>query len=137
MGILIGYKSINYQVYIPDKRAIRVVRDITILEDRGYSSEDSNIDNLLEFEDIEDISRGSTRENDISKPSIEAPPVQDQLQQEDLEESSSIRSTLSIGDTIRVSVPGYSGTEDEEEEGPEEPSTPPPRRSERLRARPT
>ena len=131
-GILIGFKSINYQVYIPEKKAIRVVRDITILEDKEYSPKESNIDNLLELEDKEDISQEPTKE-DLPKTSIEVSHVQDRPQQEELEESESVRSTPSIGSTIRVSVPGYSGIDDEEQELEETPA--PPRRSERLRAR--
>jgi hypothetical protein len=68
-GILIGFKSINYLVYILKKTAIRTIRDIIILEDEEYPVKDSNIDNLLELED---------KEEDISlKPSIfiEVPPV--------------------------------------------------------------
>jgi hypothetical protein len=66
-GILISFKSINYQVYIPEKKAIRIIRDIIILEDEEYPVKDSNID-FLEFEEKEDISL---------KPSIsiEVPPV--------------------------------------------------------------
>jgi hypothetical protein len=68
-GILIGFKSINYLIYIPEKTAIRTIRDITILEDEEYPVENSNID-LLELKDKE--------KGDISlKPFIfiEVPPV--------------------------------------------------------------
>jgi hypothetical protein len=69
-GILIGFKSINYLVYIPKKMVIRTIRDIIILEDEEYSAKDSNINDLLKLEDKE--------EGDISlKPSIfiKVPPV--------------------------------------------------------------
>ena len=36
-GILIGFKSINYQVYIPKIDKVKIVRDISILEDQKYS----------------------------------------------------------------------------------------------------
>jgi hypothetical protein len=52
-GILIGFKSINYLIYILKKTAIRTIRDITILEDEEYLTKDSNIDDLLELDDKE------------------------------------------------------------------------------------
>jgi hypothetical protein len=55
-GILISFKSINYLVYIPKKTVIRTIRDIIILEDEEYLTKDSNINDLLELEDKEDIS---------------------------------------------------------------------------------
>jgi hypothetical protein len=51
-GILIGYKSTNYQVYIPETDAIRIIRDIKILENETYTTGDNLEDiDLLEEED--------------------------------------------------------------------------------------
>jgi Reverse transcriptase (RNA-dependent DNA polymerase) len=51
-AILIGFKSINYQLYLPETDDIRTARDITILEDEIYPFKDinSNIEELENFE---------------------------------------------------------------------------------------
>ena len=64
-GILIGFKSINYQVYIPETDSIKIIRDITILENKKYSKRDfnSNIDSLIL---IENQDEGQDEENNTT-----------------------------------------------------------------------
>jgi len=51
-GILIGFTSTNYQVYIPETDTIRTIRDIIILENETYTANQDLEDlDLLEEED--------------------------------------------------------------------------------------
>jgi hypothetical protein len=52
-GILIGYKSINYQIYILEIDKIKIARDITILENKKYN-EFSNIESLKPLLEVKD-----------------------------------------------------------------------------------
>ena len=52
-GILIGYKSINYQIYILEIDKIKITRDIKILENKKYDKF-SNIEMFKSLLDVED-----------------------------------------------------------------------------------
>jgi hypothetical protein len=84
-GILIGFKSTNYRIYIPEREAIFFSRDITILEDQKYPF---NIEEDILETDEEIIPQKSSI-------SIEVPPIQNPEQYQDIRdiEESSISET--------------------------------------------
>jgi len=61
-GILIGFKSINYLVYIPETDSIKVIRDISILEDKEYPDNSTSNKNF----EIEENEEKEEKENNSS-----------------------------------------------------------------------
>jgi hypothetical protein len=85
-GILIGYVSTNYQVYIPETDTVRVIRDLEILENESYISEDNEDLDLLEEEE-EAINTSITSIQPAKTITIELPSLENREEYLSAEES--------------------------------------------------
>jgi hypothetical protein len=80
-GILVGFESTNYLIYIPKRRTIISTRDIKIIEDSKYTEsidiedEDYNYNNLPSYMNSEILTQEvNNKENDsISLGNLENP----------------------------------------------------------------